>query len=84
MLAHVVPPKYDKIFGCFHRLLSKWQPLRLDGFSRARRFSFVENQTDRKIRIKSTRKKRNKVREISLTKAYGESVASQPRVYEWI
>ena len=37
-----MPLKYDKIFSCIHHLLCLCQPLRLDVFLRARRFSFVK------------------------------------------
>ena len=37
-----MPLKYDKICSCIHCLLCLWQPLRLDVFLCARRFSFVK------------------------------------------
>ena len=37
-----MPLKYVKIFSCIHCLLCLWQPLRLDVFLWARRFSFVK------------------------------------------
>lgn len=66
-----MPLKYDKMVGCIHYLLFKWQPLLLDMFLRGRLFLFVK-KVDQQICIKLYVKneiKCTKVCEI-LTKAY--------------
>ena len=72
-----MPLKYDKIFSC---LLCLWQPLRLDVFLWARRFSLVKrNESKNLYQIlyqKNEIVKCNKVCKM-LTKAYGESAMSK-------
>ena len=55
-----MPLKYDKSFGCIHCLLCLWQPLRLDVFLWARRFSFVKRNGSKNL-YQILRKKLNKV-----------------------
>ena len=55
-----MPLKYDKIFGCIHCLLCLWQPLRLNVFLWARRFSFVQKNGSKNL-YQILRKKWNKV-----------------------
>ena len=44
-----MPLKYHKIFSCIHCLLYLWQPLRLDVFLWARRFSFVKRNGSKNL-----------------------------------
>ena len=55
-----MPLKYDKIFSYIHCLLCLWQPLRIEVFLCARRFSFVKRNGLKNLN-QILRKKCNKV-----------------------